>query len=172
MVKLWHSKYNCSRCQAGSGGANMRLARFRCCVCMGGGVDPLIYKICTITMSVRGEYRFMKFMEKNKGWCSLECLFTSQISYRHRYCAYTYYFSLSLPLSLARSHTDTEPRNKCLLCCCRRCRTIQKRGFISFNSRGYDGTGAVCVCVCVCMHICTCWQRPRILSPSRLHCVP
>ena len=103
-------------------------------------------------MSVRGEYRFMKFMEKNKGWCSLECLFTSQISYRHRYCAYTYYFSLSLPLSLARSHTDTEPRNKCLLCCCRRCRTIQKRGFISFNSRVYDGTGAGCVCVYACTY--------------------
>jgi hypothetical protein len=29
------------------------------------------------TMSVRGEYGFMRVMKKNKVWRSLECLFTS-----------------------------------------------------------------------------------------------
>jgi hypothetical protein len=29
--------------------------------------------------------------EVNKGWRSLECLFTSEISYRHRYWTHTYY---------------------------------------------------------------------------------
>jgi hypothetical protein len=31
----------------------------------------------TITMSVRGECGFIKLMKQNKGWRSLECLFTS-----------------------------------------------------------------------------------------------
>ncbi len=42
-------------------------------------------------MSVRGECGFMKLIKYNKGWRSLECLFTSQISYRHRYCTYLQY---------------------------------------------------------------------------------
>ena len=33
-------------------------------------------RLCFKTMSVKGEYRLMKLMKQNKGWRSLECLFT------------------------------------------------------------------------------------------------